>query len=211
MQKRGRLLILGTVIVISIVFCFLFDNDLIRALVSLRNPYLSELFLGVRFIDTEIIVAVLLTGLLLWKKEKREWILPVWATFIATAALSIILKYTLHRNRPFVQGIVTLLPGLIDKASYHLWDFSFPSFDTALVFSAVPIVSKFFPKFKYIWIAFACLVGISRVYFGVHFPSDVISGGAIGYLIGFIIVELEERHGKLRKLHNRLIKLFKKN
>lgn len=210
MKKRGRLWILGVILVVSILVSFVFDKDLIKALVSLRNPYLSEFFLGIRFIDAEIIIAVLLTGLLLWRKEKREWILPIWVTFLLTAIFSVILKYTLHRGRPFIQGVVTLLPGIVDKASYHLWDFSFPSFDTALVFSAVPIVSKFFPRFKYVWITFACLIGISRVYFGLHFPSDVITGGAIGYLIGYIIIELEEQHGKLRKIHNKLISLLKK-
>jgi membrane-associated phospholipid phosphatase len=60
-----------------------------------------------------------------------------------------------------------------------------------LAFCAVPILSKEFPKFKHIWIIFASLVAFSRVYFGLHFLSDVIVGGLIGYLVGLIILKFE--------------------
>ena len=62
-----------------------------------------------------------------------------------------------------------------------------------MVFCAVPIVSKNFPKFKYAWILFAGLVAFSRVYLGLHFLSDVIVGGVLGYLIGVLVIRLEEK------------------
>jgi undecaprenyl-diphosphatase len=64
-----------------------------------------------------------------------------------------------------------------------------------MVFCTVPILSKEFPKFKYVWVVFASLVGLSRVYFGLHFMSDVIAGALIGYLIGMIVVGYEKEKG----------------
>ena len=64
-----------------------------------------------------------------------------------------------------------------------------------LVFAALPLLNKEFKKFRYIWLAFAILIGLSRAYFGVHYLSDVFSGAIIGYLIGLSMVLLEEKYG----------------
>ena len=74
-----------------------------------------------------------------------------------------------------------------------------------MVFCAVPIVSKNFPKFKYAWILFAGLVAFSRVYLGLHFLSDVIVGGIIGYFIGLIIINKEEESHFWQKTYNKVI------
>jgi len=63
------------------------------------------------------------------------------------------------------------------------------------VFSALPILNKKFNKLKYIWLVFACLVAFSRVYFGVHYMSDVLTGALVGYLIGLSAVWIEEKYG----------------
>jgi undecaprenyl-diphosphatase len=44
------------------------------------------------------------------------------------------------------------------------------------------------------WLGFAILVAFSRVYFGVHYLSDVIAGAFIGYLIGYLAMNLEEKY-----------------
>ncbi len=209
-QKKRAWTIAGICFLVILAASFFFDKQMIQFVASLRNYYLSQIFFGVKFLDNEILVAVFLTVILLWKKGKREWVFPMWMTILATGIASFILKYSIQRPRPFVQGFVTLLPGLADKASYHTWDFSFPSFDTALTFCAVPIVWKLFPRFRYVWISFAVLVGLSRMYFGVHFMSDVLFGGAMGLLIGILIVREEMKKGSLRRIYHKITKLFSK-
>ena len=48
--------------------------------------------------------------------------------------------------------------------------------------------------FKYVWIGFAVLIAFSRIYFGLHFLSDVIVGGLLGYVLGMIVVRLEKEY-----------------
>ena len=194
MQKKREVqyALFGTVIAAALAFSFVFDKSIIRFLDSFRGYYLSEFFLGIKFLDNEILVVVLITLFLALRGEKRKWILPTWMTVLFTGIIVFALKILVHRQRPFVQGIVSLLPGIANSAGYHTWDFSFPSFDSALVFCLIPVVWKFFPRFRWAWIAFSVLVALSRVYFGVHFMSDIISGAVIGFIIGALAVKLEK-------------------
>ena len=191
---------------IILALSFYFDNTIIKFFVSFRSLYLNEFFLGIKFLDSDIIVIIFLTFLLLLAKKKREWILPLWLTIGITAIVSFALKVLVHRTRPFATGVVSLASGITASASYLIWDFSFPSFDAAFAFCAIPILSKLYPKLKYFWIGFAVLVGLSRVYFGVHYLSDVISGALIGYLIGLIIVRIEDKNKFFKKLYHRIFK-----
>ena len=162
--------------------------------------------MGIKFLNTEIFIVIFLTLLLLWRKKKREWILPLWLTMGATAIITVALKIIVHRIRPFTAGIVPLASGITAKASYSVWDFSFPSGDTSFIFCTIPILSKLYPRLKYLWIGFAVFVALSRVYFGVHFPSDVISGALIGYFIGLIIVKSENKTKFFGKIYNKIFK-----
>jgi len=75
-----------------------------------------------------------------------------------------------------------------------------------LAFCAIPILGEQFPRLKKFWIAFAVLVAFSRVYFGLHFVSDVITGGLIGYLIGIIIVREEKDNKFGEKIYNKIFR-----
>ena len=127
----------------------------------------------------------------------------MWFTLGISVVISFILKIIIQKPRPFQLGIVSILP-VLEKASHLTWNFAFPSFHAMLVFCSIPILSKQFPKFKYVWIIFASLVAFSRVYFGLHFLSDVIVGGFIGYIIGMIIVKLEKEYKFGEKVYGKV-------
>jgi undecaprenyl-diphosphatase len=57
----------------------------------------------------------------------------------------------------------------------------------------LPILDRELRRFKWIWIAIACLIALSRLYFGVHYLSDVIFGGIFGYVIGRLVLAITER------------------
>jgi undecaprenyl-diphosphatase len=92
----------------------------------------------------------------------------------------LILKPVIARPRPFMQNPVV---ELLIKAPK---DFSFPSGHTACGFSFVIIL--FLAKNKW-WIPsliLACLIGFSRMYLYVHFPTDVLCGALCGIVFGAI-------------------------
>ena len=89
-----------------------------------------------------------------------------------------VLKMRVSRVRPFVAlPAVAMLIALPDE-------FSFPSGHTAAAFLVATVVgfscaALFFPL-----LALAMLIGISRVYLGVHYPTDVVAGAVLGSVAG---------------------------
>lgn len=201
MKKRE--IIFAFLIILVIVVSFYFDSEIVKGISLIRNSFLDEVFLGLTFVSSSVIIFFFLTSLFLWRERKRKWIFPLWFTLFLSVVVSFLLKVAVQRQRPFQLGIVSVL-SVLEKSSHLIWDFSFPSFQAMLAFCAVPILSKEFPKFKYVWIVFASLVAFSRVYFGLHFLSDVIAGGAIGYLLGVIVIKIEKEN----KFWERIMKRF---
>lgn len=193
--KKILLLCLALFIELSIL-AYSYDAIIIKFISSLRRIYLDYAFLSVAFASNAFIIFFFLTSLFLWKEHKRRWILPLWLSSFFAVIVSYLIKVIVARPRPFQKGLVSALQIAIYfvKDNFSTWNFSFPSFQAVLVFSALPVLNKEFRKLKYIWFVFACLVAFSRTYFGLHYLSDVLAGALIGYFIGFVMVKIEERY-----------------
>lgn len=106
----------------------------------------------------------------------------VWNSFeIASASIvngvfTTALKLSVARERPFVT-----YPNEITKYS-KAGSHSFPSGHTSMAFSTATSISILYPKWYIIIPAYswACSVGYSRMYLGVHYPSDVLAGAFLG-------------------------------
>lgn len=204
MDKR-RGVVFGLLILLVVIISFYFDSEIVRMVSLLRNGILNDFFLGITFISSSMLIFFFLTSLFLWREHKRKWILPLWFTLGVSIFVSFVLKIIVRRPRPFQLGIVSVLP-VLEKANYLIWNFAFPSFHSMLVFCSIPILSKQFPRFKYVWITFASLVAFSRVYFGLHFLSDVIAGGLIGYVLGVIIIKLEKEYKFGERIYKKIFR-----
>lgn len=75
---------------------------------------------------------------------------------------------------------------------------SFPSSHAVNNFAGATVIAHFYQKQKWYWFSYAAFVALSRPYVGVHYPSDIIAGGIIGFGIGLIVVNLWEM--SIRKL-----------
>lgn len=198
-RKRTIFLLILALILIS----FQYDNQIVKVVSEIESNLLDNFFSWITLFSSKWIVFLFLTGLFFIYKKKREWILPLWFTLFVSVFIGFVLKYFVQRPRPFQQGIISISSAL-EQANYLTWNFSFPSFHTLLVFSAIPLLSKEFPKLKKYWLIFAVLVGFSRVYFGLHFLSDVLVGGLIGYFIGVWVIRLERERGLCRNVWKKL-------
>jgi len=67
---------------------------------------------------------------------------------------------------------------------------SFPSAHASTTAAAAAVFSWAMPRLAPLGVAIALLVGLSRVYFGVHWPTDVMAGWALGALLGAALVAL---------------------
>jgi undecaprenyl-diphosphatase len=65
-------------------------------------------------------------------------------------------------------------------------DPSFPSGHTTTAFACAVAVSVLHPRYRAPLIGVAALVGVSRLYLGVHFPIDVMAGAAVGTSVGLV-------------------------
>ncbi len=92
------------------------------------------------------------------------------------------LKSRLVRERPYIT-FERILPGTRPLDRY-----SFPSGHTLHAVAFTWIAVAHFPGLGWVLVPFAALVAASRVVLGLHYPSDVLAGAALGALIGFAAV-----------------------
>jgi len=110
-----------------------------------------------------------------YKNYKKSKALIIGFSLLSASAITTSLKYSIDRTRPFVT-----YPDIVKRSTGG--SPSFPSGHTSSAFALATSVSLQYPKWyvvapAYIW---ASSVGYSRMYQGVHYPSDVLVGAIIG-------------------------------
>lgn len=88
-----------------------------------------------------------------------------------------LLKHKTHRPRPYQVRQDVLMSGIpLDK-------FSFPSGHTLHAVAMGLVAIAYYPALSLLVLPFIVLVGMSRVVLGLHYPTDVLAGAAIGYAV----------------------------
>jgi len=186
-------------------FIYSFDfavNDFIseHLTASFLNPIMSFIsFLG----DKGWFWIALALVLLIFKKTRVIGITMACAMIFSLIFTNLLLKPIVDRPRPWVYALEHFgreIEILIHKPH----DASFPSGHTSISFA--PAVAIFMHNKKYgsFALALAYLIGFSRLYFYIHYPTDVIGGMILGiaygigayFLTKFIIDRLSQKKSK---------------
>lgn len=126
-------------------------------------------------------------ALLLWVFEPQHSDLFLYTGLLAYALelpLYVLLKQCFKRQRPC--DCLLNLPAHISPSD----KFSLPSGHTAAAFLMASLVAHFYPGFGLPLYGWALCVGLSRVLLGVHYPSDIIAGAALGMTISVFSISL---------------------
>lgn len=132
---------------------------------------------------------IVLSLLLLCRKSTRKaGIASLCALAIGALCTNVVLKHLVSRPRPYVTMAGELIPLLTSSDPY-----SFPSGHTCAAFAAgVAWAGVSRSRWvKVIAILQAVFMGLSRLYVGVHYPSDVLAGALIGALSGLVALRLQ--------------------
>lgn len=101
---------------------------------------------------------------------------------LVAAAGVVIYKWIKHhfiRERPFVTHTV------IQRGTYTLDRYGFPSGHTLHAVAFAILITAYFPGMAWLIIPFSALIAASRMVLGLHYPSDVLMGAAIGALLAW--------------------------
>ncbi|GAB4300530.1 MAG: phosphatase PAP2 family protein [Ignavibacteriaceae bacterium] len=155
---------------------------------TLSSGVLDKFFSTITDVTKWYIAYLILLGISFFKGGKRGKlsVLFVIMLIIVTDQFGArVLKELFERVRP-CNALEDVLTPLGCTGSY-----SFPSNHALNNFAAAYFYYRLFPKLKWILFITAFLVSLSRVYLGLHYPSDIIGGAIIGAGFGYMFASLQ--------------------
>ena len=161
----------------------------------LRNPMLTPILKVITTLGNGGAIWILLALLILMLPKTRKVGCMMVAALLGTLLINnILLKNLIARTRPY--EVIEGLTYLVRRPS----EFSFPSGHAGSSFAAACVMLRRLPK-RYGIPAFvlAVLIALSRLYVGVHYPSDVLFGMISGILISYAAEAIVERIWKRKK------------
>ena len=137
--------------------------------------------------DSGLIWIALCAVLLLFPKTRRAGLAGALGLVLSLLCTNILIKPLVARTRPWLL-LEGLAPLVVEKDPH-----SFPSGHSSAAFACAMALWGTLPK-KWGRIALVCaaLMALSRLYVGVHFPSDVLCGSLVGLFCGWCACRLVE-------------------
>ncbi len=160
---------------------------------TLSTPVLNRFFGIITNVNNWYIAYLILLGISFTKggRKGKMAVVGVLILILVTDQFGArVLKEWVGRIRP-----CNALPDVITPLGCN-GTFSFPSNHALNNFAAAVFFYKIFPKLKWLLLITASLIAVSRVYMGLHYPSDIVGGAiigsAFGYIFSFALLKIDE-------------------
>ena len=151
---------------------------------NLRVSWLNPIIKGITYLGEAgwfwIVLSILL---IIWKKYRTVGVVSLISLVFSFLVNTIIIKHIFNRVRPYdaVEGLTRLVGKQPDS--------SFPSGHTTAAFSVAIVLLLLMPKkFGVPSLILAVLVMFSRLYVGVHYPTDVLTALILTTIYTVVIV-----------------------
>lgn len=193
---------------LAFLFCFSISNaqnidiDLLEQINGNRNTDLESTMKGITNsvapISIGAPVIIYAVGLIEKDSVTKRKAIFIGESLAASAFISLALKNIVKRDRPY--ETYPQIDNVTEESSY-----SFPSAHTSSAFATATSLSMVYPKWYVIAPSFlwAGAVGYSRMYLGVHYPSDVLAGAIVGSGSAYLCYKLNKWINKKRKPHQK--------
>ena len=164
------------------------DFAILYALNNIHSDLLNKIMIGLTYLGEKGIFMILISVILLFNSKTRKC--GIFMLISLSLGLIIgngIIKNIVARERPC--WIDTSINLLIANPK----DYSFPSGHTLAAFETAVTIYLFNKKYGIPSIILAILIGISRLYLFVHFPTDVLGGAILGTTIAISVFIIGNR------------------
>lgn len=175
------------------------DNTILQFIqINMNNSIMDKIMPLITGLGNGLTIWLLIGVILVINKKYRRYgIMIIISLTLCFIVGNLSLKPLVARVRPF--DISPLLDGLLIIAPS---DFSFPSGHTMCSFTTSIIIFYMNKKIGAFALIVSSLIGFSRLYLYVHYPSDVLCGMIIGIFIGVISIiifnNIENKYQKIK-------------
>jgi len=197
-MKKSKYIVIGilfllfltiTILVVTNHIAFL-DDSIYNSLISIRSNGWDTFFKTVTILGN--IITVIIVTVLLFFLLKRTDYYVLLTSIITTVTMNQLLKHTIRRIRP--DHIRLIKENGFSYPSGHAM-ISIALYGCLLYLIYKKIKNKYLKISLIVLLTFVIMgIGTSRIYVGVHYPSDILGGYTLALMILMLVIEYYNNH-----------------